>query len=346
MNKIFNIKASGPLATIFLYGDIGGGYDSGITDAEIIRELKEAESVYNSIDVRINSRGGDVYTGIAIFNALVQSQAAINIYVDGIAASMASVIALCGKPVRMSKYARLMIHSVSGGCYGTKQDLKDVYTLMESLEDTLCQMYSKKIGKKPEEIKALYFDGVDHYLTANEALSLGFIDGIYDAEAIPEDSNPDQIYMILNNRLNRLQNNNNMNFLEKIKKRKMFNSIASDDEAIVVIQQLEESADKVPGLEAKVTKLEGELKVYLDKAKADADAAKKKLLDEAVSEGRIKETQRAIYQSLLEKDYENGKAAIEALPKKNRVVDFIDKGEGDKGEGAWAIRQKQIKTQK
>ena len=98
---------------ILLYGDIGEYSD--VTAAAIVRELMEAEASGKRIDVRINSNGGDVYTGIAIFNALRGSKADIHIYVDGIAASMASVIALCGKPVEMSKYARLMLHSVSGG---------------------------------------------------------------------------------------------------------------------------------------------------------------------------------------------------------------------------------------
>ena len=94
----------------------------------------EAERVSRRIHVRINSNGGEVYSGIAIFNALRHSQADIRIYVDGIAASMASVIALCGKPVEMSKYARLMLHSVSGGCYGNKQDLQRCMEEIESLE--------------------------------------------------------------------------------------------------------------------------------------------------------------------------------------------------------------------
>ena len=88
---------------ILLYGDIGEYSD--VTAAAIVRELMEAEASGKRIDVRINSNGGDVYTGIAIFNALRGSKADIHIYVDGIAASMASVIALCGKPVEMSKYA-------------------------------------------------------------------------------------------------------------------------------------------------------------------------------------------------------------------------------------------------
>ena len=111
--------------------------------AAIVRELMEAEASGKRIDVRINSNGGDVYTGIAIFNALRGSKADIHIYVDGIAASMASVIALCGKPVEMSKYARLMLHSVSGGCYGNKTELRRCLEEVEALENTLCEMYAR-----------------------------------------------------------------------------------------------------------------------------------------------------------------------------------------------------------
>ncbi|WP_395263149.1 ATP-dependent Clp protease proteolytic subunit, partial [Clostridium perfringens] len=93
------------------------------------------------------------------------SNADINIYIDGIAASMASVIALCGKHVEMSKYARLMLHSVSGGCYGNKKDMQKCIDEITSLEDTLCDMYSAKTGMSKEDIHSKYFDGEDHWLT-------------------------------------------------------------------------------------------------------------------------------------------------------------------------------------
>ena len=134
-----------------------------------------------------------MYSGIAIFNALRHSQADIRIYVDGIAASMASVIALCGKPVEMSKYARLMLHSVSGGCYGNKQDLQRCMEEIESLEGSLSEIYAERLGMSKEEVKQTYFDGEDHWLTAKEALDLGFIDDIYDADPVPADSTPGAI---------------------------------------------------------------------------------------------------------------------------------------------------------
>lgn len=194
---------------ILLYGDIGD-YDD-VRSGDIARELLEAESAYGKIDVRINSNGGDVYAGIAIFNALKNSKADITIYIDGIAASMASVIALCGKPVQMSRYSRLMLHSVMGGCYGNKDEMRRCIAEIESLEDTLCEMYATRLGKGKDEIRSTYFDGTDHWLRADEALALGFIDGIYDADPVPEDSTPDQVYQIFNNRLNKPQTKNQMN---------------------------------------------------------------------------------------------------------------------------------------
>jgi len=341
--RFFNIVPLDGSATIYLYGNIGSYYEDGVSDKQLVRELKEAEAAYKTIEVRINSMGGDVYAGIAIFNAFRSSKANIKIFVDGIAASMASVIALCGKPIEMSKYARLMLHSISGGCWGNKDELKQTVQEIESLETTLCEMYSKKTGKTVEDIRATYFDGKDHYLTADEALSLGFIDGIYDAEPVPEDSTPEQIYNFFNNRLNKPQNENNMSFFENFKKNPRFKDVASDDEVLRIVGQIETEANKVPELSAKVEKLTGELKVFKDKAEAENTAAKKKLLDDAIADGRINETQRTVYQALLEKDRENGEAALAALPMKKRIVNHLETP-GIPTTVAWEQRQQDIRN--
>ena len=147
MKKFFNIIPGEDTCCILLYGDIGD-YDGNVRSGDIARELLEAEALSGRIDVRLNSNGGEVYAGIAIFNALKNSKADITIYVDGIAASMASVIALCGKPVQMSRYARLMLHSVQGGCYGNKEEMRGCIREIESLEDTLCEMYAARMGDR------------------------------------------------------------------------------------------------------------------------------------------------------------------------------------------------------
>lgn len=168
--QFFNMIASEDgTACILLYGDIGCGTDE-IRSSEIVRELMELTSLYKNVDIRINSMGGDVFAGLAIFNALRNSGSNITLYIDGVAASIASVIASCGKPVYASRYARLVVHSVSGGCYGNKEDHKRCINELESLEETLADIYSAKSGKDREEIKSSFFDGKDHWFTAEEAL--------------------------------------------------------------------------------------------------------------------------------------------------------------------------------
>ena len=158
--RYFNIQTDAEgVGTIFLYGDIGDYYD--VQSVRVAKELMEAEKASRRVNVRINSNGGEVYCGIAIYNAIKNSKADVRIYVDGIAASMASVIALCGKPVEMSKYARLMLHSVSGGCYGNKNDIQKCIEEIESLEDSLADIYSERTGMTKDEVKATYFDGED-----------------------------------------------------------------------------------------------------------------------------------------------------------------------------------------
>ena len=344
MSRFFNITTSDDgISTIFLYGDIGDYTE--VQSGRIAQELMEAERVSRRIHVRINSNGGEVYSGIAIFNALRHSQADIRIYVDGIAASMASVIALCGKPVEMSKYARLMLHSVSGGCYGNKQDLQRCMEEIESLEGSLSEIYAERLGMSQEEVKQTYFDGEDHWLTAQEALDLGFIDGIYDADPVPADSTPAQIYTLFNNRLIEPQNNREEMNLEDVKKRPRFKDCASDADVFRLMDQLEEEAGKVPILTKENTDLKAKVKTYEDKAAAEDLAARKQLLDAAEQDGRIDATTRPIYENLLANDRENGEKALAQLPVKRRVMEDLHlELNGD--ESPWAKRMREIKDKR
>lgn len=344
MSRFFNITTSDDgTSTIFLYGDIGDYTE--VQSGRIAQELMEAERVSRRIHVRINSNGGEVYSGIAIFNALRHSQADIRIYVDGIAASMASVIALCGKPVEMSKYARLMLHSVSGGCYGNKQDLQRCMEEIESLEGSLSEIYAERLGMSQEEVKQTYFDGEDHWLTAQEALDLGFIDGIYDADPVPADSTPAQIYTLFNNRLIEPQNNREDMNLEDVKKRPRFKDCASDADVFRLMDQLEEEAGKVPILTKENTDLKAKVKTYEDKAAAEDLAARKQLLDAAEQDGRIDATTRPIYENLLANDRENGEKALAQLPVKRRVMEDLHLDPNGE-ESPWAKRIREIKDKR
>lgn len=133
--KFFNIIPGDGDVAILLYGDVGD--NQKVDSARVVTELMALASQYRKIDVRINSCGGDVFSGIAIYNALRTSKADITIYIDGIAASIAGIIALCGKPLYMSPYAKLMLHAVSGGTWGNASDLRRTAEMMEACRATL-----------------------------------------------------------------------------------------------------------------------------------------------------------------------------------------------------------------
>lgn len=342
MNRFFNIIPGNGSCCLLLYGEIGGEVNSG----DVMRELIEAERSYGRIDVRINSVGGEVYAGIAIFNALRQSKADIHIYIDGIAASMASAIALCGKPVEMSRYARLMVHTVRGGCWGTKKDMADCIRELETLEGILCQMYASKLGKSEDEIRSLYFDGEDHWLSAQEALEQGFIDGIYDVEEISsvmplsDKMTNEEIYATFNNRLLlEPQTDRKMGLLDELKKNPKFKDCTSEEAALQVVAQLTQTVGSAEALAAENATLKKENQAFKDKEAAAFVAQKQKMLDDAEKCGKINAVTRPAFAALLESDFEKGKKALEELMPTKRVVDELHDG---KKESAWDKRKSQI----
>lgn len=325
-------------ACILLYGNIGGYNDDNVRSGDIVRELLEIEASYRKVDVRINSMGGEVYAGIAIFNALRNSRADVTIYVDGIAASIASTIAACGKPVHMSRFSRMMLHSISGGCYGNKDDMKRCISEIESLEDTLADIYSARCKKTKDEIKQLFFDGGEHWFTADEALAMGLIDGIYDTDPVPADSTPEQVYSIYQNRLTP---KNMLN--DELRKRPSFANLATDEEVLRHIGYLETEAGRTTGLSTENIELKNQLQVYKDKDATIAEAARTSLVDAAVKDGRIKEPQREVYLNLLKADPANGEAALKALkPLRSALEDLHTSPTGD--ESPWDKRMKEIEN--
>lgn len=303
------IPSGGGEATILLYGEVGDW--SEVSARDVVTRLLELTRTYDKIDIRINSGGGEVYCGLAIYEALRNSTANLTIYVDGIAASMAAIIALCGRPLYMSPYARLMLHNVSGGSWGNSKELRRVAEEMEQLQGTLAKMIAGRLGKTPEEIETTYFDGEDHWLTAQECLSMGLIDGIYsmdedDAPPLSEKSTQEEIQTYFQNRLeNQAINNDDMALLDEI--RKACPSItASMGEGEVVREvarlssQLKSSEEENRELKAKLASIEAE--------------QHKAILDAAVAAGKITAEQRTHYEALLASSPESTKALLASLP--------------------------------
>ncbi len=167
-------------AEILFIGDIGG-YMGGITADAFMAELKEAESVAQDIDIRLHSRGGDVMDGIAIYNAIKESTANVNVYIVGLAGSMGAIIALAGAQVKMSRYARIMTHQASGGAFGQSDKLRQSADLLDQINTTQAQVIAQRTGMDVQAVADKYLRcGVDKWISADEALSSGLVDEIYD----------------------------------------------------------------------------------------------------------------------------------------------------------------------
>lgn len=199
-------NATAGYAEIFLYGSIGEDYtDDCVTAAEFVQELKQLEKQYSTIKVRINSGGGSVFDGLAMFNALRNSPAKTEAHIDGLAASMAMPVALGCKKVYMSKYSQGMSHRVSGGSYGNADDLKQMIVVMEELENSIADIIAKRTGLTTKQAKDKYLTSVDRWITAQQALQEKLIDGIYDGEKLNTPANASPLELIsANNRV--LQN--------------------------------------------------------------------------------------------------------------------------------------------
>lgn len=313
--KIFNnvIQTPDGVSRILLYGDVGEG--CRVDSARVVAELMSIEAVSSRIEIHINSRGGDVFHGMAIYNALAASKADITLYIDGIAASIAAVIALCGKPLYMARHAKLMLHAVSGGTYGTADELRQTAEMIEGLERDLADMIAKRCNDTADNVAAKYFsDGTDHWFSAAEAEQMKLIDGITDGPAVPPSDEEEEIYQFIN------QYSNRMALSDEIKKMPAFSGMSDED----IVAHLQRQANDATNMEALKQANE-----TLTKRVADLEAKEvAALIDAAVADGRITAEQKTVYTNLMAADRENTEALLASLPKKTtlRVDNFIEQG--------------------
>lgn len=165
-------------AEIYIYGDIGESwYEETVTAAEFVRELAALDVA--EITVRINSIGGSVPDGLAIYNAMRRHPATITVEVDGMAFSVASLIAMGGDKVHMASNALLMVHAPWTFAAGNSRDLRDLADQLDIWAQAMATSYAARTGDQAGAL-AMLTDGEDHYFTAEDALAAGYIDAITD----------------------------------------------------------------------------------------------------------------------------------------------------------------------
>ena len=156
---------------VHIYDEIGG---YGVTAKDFISELKKYKGQH--IDLRINSVGGSVIEGDAIFNALRRHRGGLTVHVDGLAASMASIIAMAGDKIRMADNGFLMIHNPWSMSVGDADDLRKEADTLDKIKESMVRTYARRANLSRDAVSQMMDE--EKWMDAREALDLGFIDEI------------------------------------------------------------------------------------------------------------------------------------------------------------------------
>ncbi len=180
--KPFRMAAKDGVGEIFIFDEIGEGFFSdGITPKSFAADLKALGAV-RTLNVFINSPGGAVFDGVAIFNQLKRHPARKNVFIDGIAASIASVIAMAGDEINIAANGFIMIHEPFTMAFGTAADLRKTADQLEKINDTIINTYAARTGTPENVIGDLMV--AQTWMNAEEAVELGFADNITDEVAV------------------------------------------------------------------------------------------------------------------------------------------------------------------
>ncbi|MET4127984.1 head maturation protease, ClpP-related [Roseovarius sp. MBR-6] len=170
MASWYAIRARATGAEVAIYDEIGA---HGVSAKGFLAELG-ALPEGTPIDLRLNSPGGSVFDAVAIHNAIRRHEGTVTVWIDGIAASAASYVAMAGDEIVMPENAFLMIHDPAGLVMGTATDMRAMAEALDKVGDSLAAGYAAKSGRTAEEIAALM--AAETWLDATEALALGFAD--------------------------------------------------------------------------------------------------------------------------------------------------------------------------
>lgn len=168
----FQAKAKGKRGEIYVYEAIGEGWYGGITATAFAAALAELKDV-SALDIYINSPGGSVFDGVAIYNQIRRWSGGERIvHIDGIAASIASVIAMAGDEIRIAANAQIMIHEPWGMAVGTAADLRKTAEALDGTHVSILDTYVARTGGNRKDIDKLM--RAETWMLADEAVERGF----------------------------------------------------------------------------------------------------------------------------------------------------------------------------
>jgi len=164
-------KTAGEPATVYIYDEIGW---FGVTAADFVKDLQAVTA--DTIDLHLNTPGGDAFEGIAIYNSLKQHKATVNVLIDGLAASAGSFIAQAGDTISIARNAQMMIHEASGLVIGNASDMADMAALLDKMSNNVADIYAQRAGGTVTSWRDAM--RAETYYSSSEAVAAGLADDV------------------------------------------------------------------------------------------------------------------------------------------------------------------------
>lgn len=205
-SNYFDMKLEGEVAHIDVYGEVSSWSEE--TSVKGFTESLKSLGEVKEINLHINSPGGEVFEGVAIYNILKSHKASVNVVIDGLAASIASVIAMAGDTISIPSNAMLMIHNPLIGMWGNAEDLRREADVLDKVAISIRQSYlSRNLAINEDELIQLMAD--ETWLTANEALEKGFVDAVIHKKEVKNVMN-DRVKKMFNHIPENLENDDQL----------------------------------------------------------------------------------------------------------------------------------------
>lgn len=178
----FNNKGNN-VGELMLYGDIASStwWGDEVTPKDFKADLDNLGDI-QTLNIHINSDGGDVFAGQAIYSMLKRHSATKNVYIDGLAASIASLIAMAGDKIIMPANSMIMVHNPWTAAMGNSNDFRKLADDMDKIRESMLAVYEAKTGMKQEDIIPLL--DLETWMTAQDALDNGFCDEIEEEKQV------------------------------------------------------------------------------------------------------------------------------------------------------------------
>lgn len=338
--KLIN-KVDSTTAEIYMYGVIGSGLDidANVVVAEIENLRKKG---CRNFRFYVNSEGGEVIQGSALFNYLDRTDIEVEWVVDGVAASMMAMLISNPKhKVKAAKYASFMYHRVQGSCYGNSDEVRNLAAMIDTFEKSLVDMMASRMKVDAASVKKEFFtDGLDHWMNAEEAMRRGLVDEIISGKNITSPKellSSKDVFNFYNKQLINYKQNQKSMITNKAEIGKLLN-----------IAEAEVNDDSVMTAVKNVLKSNSELQNQLKTIKAENASLKnqigelnnakvKSLIDKAIAEKKFGEDERDSYTRLANTDFELAEKMIGKMKGVERIVDHLDTEHESEEEKDWTF---------